>query len=97
MSGTQFVCLGLLTWIGGLLLLLKMVFRPLTDKEYQRLRNRDVPWFWLDLFGADRTRENLTRFMRTSGIIGLAVWVALIVVAITFADWKAILLMKELQ
>jgi len=97
MSGTQFIAIAALTWLLGLLFFLKMVLRPVTDTEWKWYRNSTGPWFWIELFGGDRTRENLTRFFQRTGAVALAVWVLILLVVVTFGDWPAIVAMEKLQ
>ena len=95
MSGTQFIAIAVLTWLAGLALLLKMVLRPLTDLEWKSYRGQSGPWFWIDLFGGDRTRENLARFIQRGGVAGLVIWIVVLVIVVAFADWSSIVAMEK--
>jgi hypothetical protein len=34
------------------------------EKVYEKKRAGEITWFWLSVFGIDKTRENCTRFLK---------------------------------
>ena len=87
MTAQQILAAGVAIWIPCIVIIFIMICRPVTEKSYRRMKEMNAPWFWLDLF-VERTKDNLTKFIRTGGFIGLAMLIVITIVVLVFCDWR---------